>query len=158
MEFSTKNLEKTWTLGPKTLRKPGIWYLKKRWEPWQCSWVGHGCILQHAIYLRSNQALVAALSLLKWFSYWVSWYTIICIDCVLLTQAMIDCGCTVVAYKSGIAVLQPFACPSCHVAFWSLLWINLYLKRWHLWRVSQSVKWSTSLFYIHSAASLVETN
>ncbi len=28
-----KDLEKTWNLGPKTLRKPGIWYLEKIWEP-----------------------------------------------------------------------------------------------------------------------------
>ncbi len=29
MEFGTKKLEKTWNLAPKTLRKPGIWYLEK---------------------------------------------------------------------------------------------------------------------------------
>ncbi len=33
MEFGTKNLEKTWNLGPKTLRNPGIWYLEKSGNP-----------------------------------------------------------------------------------------------------------------------------
>ncbi len=28
-----KTLEKTWNLGPKTLRKPGIWYLEKSGNP-----------------------------------------------------------------------------------------------------------------------------
>ncbi len=29
----TKTLRKTCNLGPKILRKPGIWYLEKKWEP-----------------------------------------------------------------------------------------------------------------------------
>ncbi len=33
LEFGTKKLEKTWNLGPKTLRKPGIWYLEKSGNP-----------------------------------------------------------------------------------------------------------------------------
>ncbi len=28
-----KKIEKTWNLGPKTLRKPGIWYLEKCGNP-----------------------------------------------------------------------------------------------------------------------------
>ncbi len=33
LEFGTKNVEKIWNLGPKTLRKPGIWYLEKGGKP-----------------------------------------------------------------------------------------------------------------------------
>ncbi len=33
MEFGTKKLEKNWNLGPKNLRKPGIWYLDKSGNP-----------------------------------------------------------------------------------------------------------------------------
>ncbi len=33
LEFGTKNLEKTWNLGPKTLRKPEFWYLEKSMNP-----------------------------------------------------------------------------------------------------------------------------
>ncbi len=33
MEFGTTKLEKIGNLGPKTLRKPGIWYLEKSWNP-----------------------------------------------------------------------------------------------------------------------------
>ncbi len=32
--WHTQKWEKNWNLGPKTLRKPGFWYLKKKkWEP-----------------------------------------------------------------------------------------------------------------------------
>ncbi len=33
LEFCTKKIEKTWNLGPKTLRKPEIWYLEKGGNP-----------------------------------------------------------------------------------------------------------------------------
>ncbi len=53
----TKKLEKTWNLGPKTLRKPGIWYLKKSANPVKAALPAVGVVSQDGFCMLSGRFL-----------------------------------------------------------------------------------------------------